>query len=486
MPGAAPVGSTTLRTGGVPAPAAPRQPAGNEGGATPGAHTGTTRPAHPSIKGKADVFFLTYLWRELRHRFAQAALIALGLAVGVGLVVTVTAASAGVTNAQSTVLHSLYGIGTDITVTTAAPSPKSGPSPGQASGLSVGDVGVLSASSVASIAKFHGVAAAAGGLTLTDLAVPSGSSNAGGFPVPATFSADGVDLTHLGLGPFASAKINSGRSFAGSDATSDMAVVDSRYAAANKLSVGSTITIGGARFKIVGIAGQAQGGGTPDVYIPLGVAQALASLTGSASLTHKVDVIYVAATSASAVPAVRSEITHLLPTATVTTSGDLASQVTGSLASATSLADDLGRWLAVVVLLAAFAVASLLTMAAVARRTRELGMLKALGWRTRHIIAQIIGESAITGVIGAAMGVALGFAGAALVDAAAPKLSATAPRSPGSGTTSTVAVHINAHVATTTILLAVLLAIAGALIAGSLGGWRASRLSPADALTRAE
>ena len=71
--------------------------------------------------------FLTYLVRELRRRRRQACFIALGLAVGIGLVITVTAASAGVKNAQSTVLHSLYGVGTDITVTTAPSRGSGGP-----------------------------------------------------------------------------------------------------------------------------------------------------------------------------------------------------------------------------------------------------------------------------------------------------------------------------------------------------------------------
>src|SRR5579862_6938278 len=61
--------------------------------------------------------FFTYLRRELRRRMRQAIFIALGLALGIGLVITVTAASAGVRDAQGSVLHSLYGVGTDITVT---------------------------------------------------------------------------------------------------------------------------------------------------------------------------------------------------------------------------------------------------------------------------------------------------------------------------------------------------------------------------------
>src|ERR1700744_1405002 len=60
--------------------------------------------------------FFTYLWRELRRRARQAIFIAVGLALGIGLVITVTAASAGVKNAQASVLHSLYGVRTDITV----------------------------------------------------------------------------------------------------------------------------------------------------------------------------------------------------------------------------------------------------------------------------------------------------------------------------------------------------------------------------------
>jgi hypothetical protein len=79
-------------------------------------------------------------------------------------------------------------------------------------------------------------------------------------------------------------------------------------------------------------------------------------------------------------------------TATVTSAGSLAGQVTGSLASTASLACDLGRWLAIVVLLAAFAVASLLTLATVAQRVREFSTLKALGWRSRRIIAQVLGR----------------------------------------------------------------------------------------------
>ena len=76
--------------------------------------------------------FFTYLRRELRRRIRQAIFIALGLALGIGLVITVTAASSGVRDAQATVLYSLYGVGTDITVT-QTPAAGSGGPPGSVS-----------------------------------------------------------------------------------------------------------------------------------------------------------------------------------------------------------------------------------------------------------------------------------------------------------------------------------------------------------------
>jgi putative ABC transport system permease protein len=462
------------------------------------------------------MFFLTYLRRELRQRRRQAVFIAAGLAVGIGLVVTVTAASAGVNDAQARVLHSLYGIGTDITVT-KAPGPPSHEGGGFSAGsssqevdvLSIGYVDLLDSSQVASIARLHDVAGAAGGLTLTDtkLTVPSQDQlGPDGQPpasaLPTSFTVNGVDVAHLGLGPFANATITSGRTFTGNDTTGDVAIVDKNYASLHNLAVGSVVTIARTPFRVIGIV-QQSGSGSADTYIPLRRAQALTQYQNLEDLTGKVNVIYVAASSASAIPAVKADISELVPSATVTTSGSLANQVSGSLASAASLARDLGRWLAVAVLVAAFALASLLTMSAVARRVREIGTLKALGWRGRRIVAQIMGESVITGVIGALLGVAIGFGGAAVVNAIAPQLSATVAQNPGSappqnvsinesgmhrdiapGGTHTVDVILHAPVTATAITLAVLLALAGALIAGTLGGWRAARMRPAAAMAR--
>lgn len=469
------------------------------------------------------MFYLTYLRRELRHRIRQATVIAVGLAIGIGLVVVVTAAATGVKKAQAAVLHSLYGVGTDVTVTKAAgkrPASMHGRgmfSPGKKSQvvdeLTDGSLGLINESFVARVARLHGVAAAAGGLTGqtdTRLTIPSQSQlGSGGRPPasalnPVTFQVDGIDPAHTSLSPYGSGAISSGAGLRASDARSRVAVVDSGYATVHKLNVGSAITVAGKRFSVIGLIRQAAGSAA-DVYIPLAEDQAIGLGPYGASLHGQVNTIYVAAASSADIPAVQKEIAALLPSATVSTSSSLAGAVTGSIASAATLADDLGRWLAIAVLTAAFAVASLLTIGAVGRRVREFGTLKALGWRDRRIVGQVLGESLVTGVAGAVLGTAVGLAGIAVVNAIAPALSATVGANPGGPvpqnvslngggkTTSTpanyyhtVAVHLTAPVTITVIVLAVVLALAGGLLAGSLGSWRAARLHPAAALSSVE
>ena len=479
------------------------------------------------------MFFITYLRRELRRRMRQAIFIALGLALGIGLVVTVTAASAGVKKAQSDVLKSLYGVGTDVTVTGAAPKalrpgsapPKGGQTiqvgPGgaqicqngkctNAAGktidhLGAANYGPISQSKVAEVAALKDVAAAAGGLALTDngVKIPKnfGAPGGGAPPTPSSFNVDGVDPSHLSLSPLSAGKITSGQSLTSADANSNVAVVDSGYALTHKLKVGKKVSIAGHNFTVTGIVTQPQSGSPPDVYIPLARAQALGTnpRTGK-SLKGDVNTIYVTAASASDIAAVQAEIEKLLPGDTVTTAASLANEVTGSVSSTAKLANDLGRWLSILVLIAAFAVASLLTIAAVARRVREFGTLKALGWRSTRIIAQVLGESLTIGIIGGAVGVGLGFAGAAIITSVAPKLTGylSTPTgqhieqaSGGSGPVSlnptashSVTVPMSASVTVGAIVVAVVLAVAGGLLAGSFGGWRIARLRPADALSR--
>jgi ABC-type antimicrobial peptide transport system permease subunit len=179
----------------------------------------------------------------------------------------------------------------------------------------------------------------------------------------------------------------------------------------------------------------------------------------------------------------------------VTTAEDLAERVSGTLVDAKNLAGKLGTALSIVGLLAAFLIASLLTLSSVTKRIRELGTLKALGWSQRLVVRQVTGESLFQGLLGGAFGVALGLAGAGIIAALAPSLQATVssaaaegprflagPFGQGEVEDTATDVALGAPVSPTLILAAVGLAVLGGLIAGAVGSLRAARLRPADAL----
>jgi putative ABC transport system permease protein len=489
--------------------------------------------------------FFTYLGRELRRRSRQALVIALGLALGIGLTIAVSAASSGVKVAQNDVLKSLYGVGTDITVTQTATRGSGGAqsfgitgqtqtttgtkttSTSQDTARIANGSGTLASTTLTKVKALSGVSDAVGSISLTDFNVSgsltqsftqksgstssSGSSSSsksapssgstsgsggGSFsagPPSGNFSFNqttmqGVDVSDMSIGPMSSVTLKSGRELTASDANSAVVVVNSSYATQNSIKVGSTETLGGTKFTVVGIVTTSS---SEDYFMPLAEAQKISSETG------KVTTIYVKAASSTQISAVASEISKTASGSTVSTSAELASSVSGSLSSTASLANNLGKWLSIGVLLAAFLVAALFTMAAVGRRTREFGTLKAIGWTSGRVVRQVLGESIVTGLIGGLIGIGLGYAGAFAIDKFAPTLTASSATSsasnaagggPGGGGATSAAhditVHLTAPVDLSVLALAVGLAVLGGLIAGGLGGWRASSLRPADALSK--
>ena len=488
------------------------------------------------------MFYLSYIAAELRRRKGRTLLTALGLAVGVGLVVTVNALSTGLDDAQDEVLRPLTGVGTDMSVT--RPLKLSGN--GGFAGLSQKErdqlrkengpvriglanrgkpgthfsddnfiaTGQLSfpESEVAKIAKLDGAKDAAGGLTLTALhvegTVPKQAagpvvqrfgSGSGGAPrnidaQPMTVT--GVDVSKPTLGAISPSQITTGRFLSSGSARE--AVLNTSYARRGSLHVGSTIKLKGKKFTVVGLARSPLGGQAADVYMKLDQLQALSGRKG------RVNVVYARASSTATVSTLASSIRHSVTGAQVTTSKDLADRIGGSLKDTKNLTGKLGKALEIVGLLAAFLIASLLTLASVTKRIRELGTLKALGWRQHQVVRQVTGESLAQSILGGVLGAALGIGGAALITAIGPQLEAsvaspaaagpTAGPGPGGGpgligafgqgqiTSGTTHVALSAPVGVQLVLLAIALALAGGLIAGAVGGLRAARLRPADAL----
>jgi putative ABC transport system permease protein len=479
--------------------------------------------------------FGRYLRRELIGRRKQTIIIAIGMALAIALVLVVQSVSAGVRDAQASVLESVYGVGTDITVsqTPAAPTEGEGGRGGPGSFDFGADEGTTTedgatavsqsrlsaergtdtfdAAALDSVLAVDNVSAASATLALTNTTfngeLPDFSQAEQGAPGEGTepptggggssfdvdsFTVLGLDPSGDSVGPLSSVTLADGRGLDADDEESFVAVLDAAYATTADLAVGDTLDIGGTDFEVVGTVSSTSADATTasNVYIPLSVAQSVAGLDGLVST------ISVQAASSTAISQVQTDIEETLTDATVSTQEDLASSVSGSLASASGLISNLGTWLSLAVLLAAFALAILFTISGVTRRTREFGTLKAMGWSNGRIIGQVAGESTVQALIGGAVGVVVGLASILVINALGITLGGSAAAEPGArgaggpggfgGAVTAVAettdVVLNAPVTGVVIALAAGIAILGGLLAGAFGGWRAARLRPAEAL----
>ncbi len=414
------------------------------------------------------MFYLRYVFAELRRRKGRTVLTSLGLAVGVGLVVAVTALSSGLDEAQSKVLAPLTGVGTDMSVkrpvTIEAASGESGATgdisagPGPGGGLSAseqkqlekenGGIGLDLAAQgkpgekfttnefvttdlsfperqADKVAEISGVEQVGRALTLNQLTISGTVPEQGeamAMPAPAPggagegseqsfdqSSVTGIDASAADLAPVTTAELVEGRYLG--EGAKDEAMISQAYANSDAVEVGDTIEVGEKRFDVVGIVKAPLGGESSDFYVPLATLQKLSDREG------RINVLQVRAGSAEQVDATAAEIEAVFPGSDVTTASDLADRVSGSLVDAKNLSSKLGTALAVVALLAAFGIASLLTLSSVNKRTRELGTLKALGWRQWLVVRQVTGESVVQGLLGGLAGAVIGVGAAAAIGA---------------------------------------------------------------------
>jgi ABC-type antimicrobial peptide transport system permease subunit len=293
----------------------------------------------------------------------------------------------------------------------------------------------------------------------------------------------GVDTNTPTIALVTPTQVTKGRYF--SRGAGREALVAPSYASKHGLKVGSTFTLNGTTFTVVGIVQPPLGGQTADVYLPLAQLQKLAGEKGLAN------VALVRADSSSNVGAVQQEISNNLTGSQVASSKQVADKITGSLVDASNLASKLGLVLSIVAATAAFLIAALLTLTSVGKRVRELGTLKALGWTQGLVVRQVVGESMAQGIVGGAIGIALGIAAAASIDAFGPTLTASSTTGSsffGLGAARTAVRHISLDAPLTVELIVIgfLLALLGGLIAGAAGAMRAARLRPADALRQLE
>jgi putative ABC transport system permease protein len=328
-----------------------------------------------------------YLVKELRHHHHRTLVNVLGIAIGITLFISINAVSAAY---QKAVSMPFKNIGADLVVqkpekrdVDAAQVPTS------MRGIRLPFSNQnLASDEVRKLASLEGVSDAASSLLLWEFAE-------GGFR-----TIMGVDLSQPGLGPVKVKEWLSGGRFPQHEGE---AILEKHYAKFHHTSLGDAMTIGNRSFAIVGLLGIKEGAqvAAANIYLPIRDARRLLGPDQSA-----VNIVYLRLKDPSLQEKVKAQIGKEFPGMSVTSSDTFlelmggVSKISGRFALLTSL----------VALVGAISLIIKTMLSNLIERTREIGILKAVGWTGRDINKQLMGEALVQSLAGGLLGILIGYA----------------------------------------------------------------------------
>ena len=342
---------------------------------------------------------------------ARSALTMLGIIIGVASVVALVAVGQGASTGITSRINSL---GTNLLTVNAGASFSGG------ARQAAGSATTLTLQDAAAVAAIDGVAAVSPELSASKFVV-AGDLNTTTTILGTTRDYPTVRAYEVWQGSFLTdTSVEQGLRVAvlGSTTADDLEL--------GKDAIGSQITIGGIPFEVVGIL-QAKGGtsftsGDDQVLIPVSTLKRY--FTGSSS--SGVRSIGISVATAGQMSSVKAEVTTLLENRHEIASGgtddfSVADQ-TQLLSTATSV------YSLLTVLLAGVASISLIVggigimnimLVSVRERTREIGIRKAIGAKSRDILLQFLVEALVLSLLGGLIGIAVGLAASAVIGAIA-------------------------------------------------------------------
>lgn len=233
-----------------------------------------------------------------------------------------------------------------------------------------------------------------------------------------------------------------------------VALVDREYARLNNLTVGSDVTYMKDKYEVVGLVNiDAANILKSHIYVNLPVCQKALPDDN----TGLVNVALISVSDPRKIDIISEELVSRWPGATPIAASDLAATTSGVLTIGEETAWNISIALACVAVL--FTIRS--QLAAVSERTREIGILKAIGWSRSDVVSQIFIESTLQGAIGGLVGLAVGYCFAWYFLSMMEVFLAVDP----------VVMAVGFGVA-----------LISGVISGLYPSWRAARLTPSEAL----
>jgi ABC-type antimicrobial peptide transport system permease subunit len=218
--------------------------------------------------------------------------------------------------------------------------------------------------------------------------------------------------------------------------------------------VGDSFKLNGTTFKVVGIFETGVNMEDGGAVISLDDAQR------AFDRRNKVNAFSLRVSDVRRIDAVKEEIQSRWPELSASRSGDATVQ-----SEAVGMYRSMGWFLGMFAVIVGGLGMMNTTLMSVIERTREIGVLRALGWRRSRVIRLILGEALTVGLIGGLLGLLLGVA-----------LTGMASLSPS------VSSMLQGVYTPGILLQALVIALLLAAVGGFYPAWRASRLEPVEAM----
>jgi putative ABC transport system permease protein len=235
----------------------------------------------------------------------------------------------------------------------------------------------------------------------------------GGFSPDSSFAFQGVPTDVDLTGIYPGFEILEGRGLMPTDRDRNVAVVGEQVAERSNLQVGGTLRLSSdASFEIIGISSSAGG------FLGNAIVTPLVSLQEATNAGGNVTFFVVDIADPAAATSTASALAERFPELGFQTQSDVLEVIERGI----RITDVVRLGISVIALIVgAIAVANTVLMSVI-ERTREFGVVRAVGARPRFLFALVLAESVALSIIGGAAGVALGFGGAAVVNVIAVDL----------------------------------------------------------------
>lgn len=378
-------------------------------------------------------FFTLMIKNPFRNR-TRATLAIIGIAIGIATIVALGMVTGGL---QSSTQSTLKAGSAEITVTKIG------------SGNFGSSGGAMDESLVTDLKNTNGVKDTAGILRVNSNV--STSSGGSGFGSMSGFLVNGIDSSKLAL-----VGINSVNGTIFTNGSSNEIIIGKTIAQNLNKTVGSTIDIYGTEFEVTGIFESG------NFIYDIGAFTSLSTLQNLTNNTGKVSYIQVKVNDNANASQVSKTIQDERPNdLSATTAVDQANRINQSLGMI-----DTASWAISLLAIVIGGVGVINTMImSVFERTREIGVLKAVGWKDRRILGMILGESIILTLVAAVVGIILGIVAVEIIF----KFFTTSQ-------------SFEAVLTMDTLLKAFAVALLVGIVGGLYPAYRASRLAPTEAL----